>query len=272
MIDVSFFRRIWSRIHEDEVPALAAQLAYFLLLSLFPLLIFLVALLPYLPLTHHDLIEFIQEYTPVEHSEFINESVEEVLTKNTTVLSFGILATLWSASNGINAIVRSFNKAYRVEETRSTLVARLKSVLLTVAMIFVFVMALLLPVFGKEVGEFLFTLFGLKSEFLNIWETLRWFASFLVLLIVFTGLYWIAPNIKMKCRSVLIGAMFATIGWVIVSWVFSYYVNNFAQYTLIYGQIGGVIALLLWLYLAAFIIIIGGEINAYFHEQANKKC
>ena len=270
MVDVSFFRRIWTRIHEDEVPALAAQLAYFLLLSLFPLLIFLVSLLPYLPITQHDIIAFIQDHTPVEQAGLINTSVEEVLNKNNTILSFSVLATLWSASNGINAIVRAFNKAYRVEDTR-TIVARLKAIILTLAMIFVFILALLLPVFGREIGVFLFAQFGLRSEFLSIWEAMRWLISFLVLFIVFTGLYWIAPNVKMKCRNALPGAILATLGWVAVSWGFSFYVGNFAQYTVVYGQIGGVIALLIWLYLAAFIIIIGGEINAYFNEQS-KKC
>ena len=270
MVDVSFFRRIWTRIHEDEVPALAAQLAYFLLLSLFPLLIFLVSLLPYLPITQHDIIAFIQDHTPVEQAGLINASVEEVLNKNNTIVSFSVLATLWSASNGINAIVRAFNKAYRVENTR-TIVARLKAIVLTLAMIFVFILALLLPVFGREIGVFLFAQFGLRSEFLSIWEAMRWLISFLVLFIVFTGLYWIAPNVKMKCRSALPGAIIATLGWVAVSWGFSFYVGNFAQYTVVYGQIGGVIALLIWLYLAAFIIIIGGEINAYFKEQS-KNC
>jgi len=266
MVDVSFFRRILHRIHEDDVAALAAQLAYFLLLSMFPLLIFLVSLLPYLPITNQDIITFIQEHTPVEQSGIINVSVEEVLSKNNTILSFSILATLWSASNGINAIVRAFNKAYRVEQERS-LKVRFKSIFLTLAMIFVFVMALLLPVFGKEIGEFLFSQFGLRAEFLSVWEALRWLISFFVLFLVFTCLYWIAPNIKMKCRHALPGAIVATIGWVVVSWGFSFYVSNFAQYTVIYGQIGGVIVLLLWLYLAAFTIIIGGEINAYFNEQ-----
>ncbi|MCM3669800.1 YihY/virulence factor BrkB family protein [Mesobacillus maritimus] len=266
MVDVSFFRRIYTRIYEDDVPALAAQLAYFLLLSLFPLLIFLVSLLPYLPLTNQDIIAFIQDHTPVEQAGIINTSVEEVLNKNTKVLSFSIIATLWSASNGINAIVRAFNKAYRVDDTR-TIKARLKSMLLTIAMIFVFVLALLLPVFGKEIGEFLFSQFGLRSEFLSFWEALRWLLSFFVLFLVFTFLYWIAPNIKMKCRHALPGAFISTVGWVVVSWGFSFYVSNFAQYTVIYGQIGGVIVLLIWLYLAAFIIIIGGEINAYVNEQ-----
>ncbi|MBT2758138.1 YihY/virulence factor BrkB family protein [Mesobacillus foraminis] len=267
MIDLTFFRGIWNRINEDDVPALAAQLAYFFLLSLFPLLIFLVSLLPYLPITKEDLITLLHDYAPGETAHFLSNSIEDVLRKDGALLSFGILATLWSASNGINAVVRAFNKAYRVKETRPFLLARLMSIILTIAMIFVFIVALLLPVFGREIGEFLFAQFGLKSEFLSFWNALRWFLSFFVLFTVFTGLYWIAPNKKLKCISALPGAVFSTLGWVIVSLGFSYYVSNFGQYAVIYGPIGGVIVLLIWLYLAGFITILGGEINAYFASK-----
>ncbi|MFS0638039.1 YihY/virulence factor BrkB family protein [Mesobacillus foraminis] len=267
MIDLTFFRGIWNRINEDDVPALAAQLAYFFLLSLFPLLIFLVSLLPYLPITKEDLITLLHDYAPGETAHFLSNSIEDVLRKDGALLSFGILATLWSASNGINAVVRAFNKAYRVKETRPFLLARLMSIILTIAMIFVFIVALLLPVFGREIGEFLFAQFGLKSEFLSFWNALRWFLSFFVLFTVFTGLYWIAPNKKLKCISALPGAVFSTLGWVVVSLGFSYYVSNFGQYAVIYGPIGGVIVLLIWLYLAGFITILGGEINAYFSSK-----
>jgi membrane protein len=267
MVDLSFFRGIWHRLNEDEVPALAAQLAYFFLLSLFPLLIFLVSLLPYLPLSHNDIMHFIRDFAPGDTADFINKNVEEVLKRDGALLSFGILATLWSASNGINAVVRAFNKAYRVEETRSFFIARLMSIILTIAMIFVFILALLLPVFGRELGEFIFSHLGMKREFLDIWNTMRWMLSLFVLMFVFTGLYWIAPNRRLKITSALPGAFFATAGWAAASWAFSFYVSNFGQYTVIYGQIGGVIVLLIWLYLSAFIIIIGGEINAYFNER-----
>jgi membrane protein len=267
MVDLSFFRQMWHRIQEDDVPALAAQLAYFFLLSLFPLLIFLVTLVPYLPITEVDILGFFDDYAPGDSMDLIKNSLEDIMKKDGKLLSFGLIATIWSASNGINAIVRAFNRAYRVEETRSFLVSRGMSILLTFAMIFVFLVALILPVFGKEIGSWLFANFGLKEEFLSVWNMFRWLISILILFIVFLGLYWIAPNKKLTCISGLPGSIFATGGWVLVSLGFSYYVSNFASYTATYGSIGAIIVLMIWLYLSAYIIIIGGEINAYFSEK-----
>ena len=186
-------------------------------------------------------------------------------------MSFGVIATLWSASNGINAVVRAFNKSYDVEETRSFIVARGMSILLTIAMIFVFIMALLLPVFGREIGVFLFSQLGLSDEFLVTWNMLRWLISLLILFIVFIGLYWIAPNKKLTCTSAIPGAIFATVGWALVSYGFSFYVGNFGNYTATYGSIGAIIVLMIWFYLTAFIIILGGEINAYYTAK-DKNC
>lgn len=267
MIDLSFFRQMWHRIQEDDVPALAAQLAYFFLLSLFPLLIFLVTLVPYLPITEVDILGFIDDYAPGETMKFIESGLEDVMKKDGKLLSFGLLATVWSASNGINAVVRAFNKAYRVDETRSFIVSRGMAVILTFAMIFVFVVALVLPVFGKEIGILLFAQFGLTKQFIYFWNMFRWLISILILFIIFTGLYWIAPNKRISCISSLPGSLFATCGWVFVSLGFSYYVSNFGKYTATYGSIGGIIVLMIWLYLSAYTIIIGGEINAYFSEK-----
>ncbi|MEI2358646.1 YihY/virulence factor BrkB family protein [Mesobacillus zeae] len=267
MVDLSFIRKMWTRIQEDEVPALAAQLAYFLLLSLFPLLIFLFSFISYLPLTDQDFISFIGSYFPGETAAFIESNLTDVMGKDFTLLSFGAVATLWTASKGIDAVVRSFNKAYRVKETRSYLKERMMSLVATIAMIFVFILALVLPVFGKHIGEITFSHFGLKSEFLEVWNTLRWLISFSVLFLVFTNLYWIGPNKKLTCISVVPGALFSTVGWVTASWLFSFYVENYGQYAALYGKIAGVIILLLWLYLTAYIIILGGEVNAYFSEK-----
>ena len=267
MVDISFFRHMWQRIQEDDVPALAAQLAYFFLLSLFPLLIFLVTLVPYLPISEVDILGFFDDYAPGESMDLIKNSLEDIMQKDGKLLSFGLLATVWSASNGINAVVMAFNRAYRVEETRSFIVSRLMAIFLTFAMIFVFLVALILPVFGKEIGSWLFANFGLKEEFLYVWNMLRWVISILILFIVFLGLYWIAPNKKLTCVSGIPGSIFATGGWVLVSLGFSYYVSNFASYTATYGSIGAIIVLMNWLYLSAYIIINGGEINAYYSEK-----
>ncbi len=271
----SFFnvtKNIWLRIHRHDIFGLAAQLAYFFLLSLFPLLIFLITLLPYLPLSVQDILNFIAFYAPEDTMKFIETNINQLLNRNDKLLSFGIIATIWSASNGINAIIISFNKAYEVKETRSFILARGMSIFLTFAMIIVFVVALLLPVFGKELGMMLFSFFNLSDQFLAMWGAIRWFFSAIILFIVFIGLYWFAPNIKMKCMSAVPGAIFATVGWILASFAFAKYVNNFGNYSYTYGSIGAVIVLMIWFYITGIIIMIGGEINAYYSKEKDPTC
>ncbi|MGP7818280.1 YihY/virulence factor BrkB family protein [Niallia sp. 01092] len=249
---------------------LAAQLAYYFLLSIFPLIIFMMTLLPYLPITKEDLLGIFETFAPSDSMIIIESNLEQVLNKNGTLLSFGIIATIWSASNGLNAIVKAFNKAYNVQETRSFIVARAMSIVLTLAMIAVVVIALLLPVFGEQIGIFLFSKFNLSNEFLTVWGAMRFLVSPVILFIVFLALYWFAPNIKITCISAIPGALFATVGWVIVSFGFSYYVGNFGNYSATYGSIGAIIITMIWFYLTGVIIMIGGEINAYYTDK--KKC
>jgi membrane protein len=267
-LNKSILLDLWKRMEEDDVSGLASQLAYFFLLSLFPLLIVIVTVLPYLPISEVDILGVIRDFAPGQTMTLIESNLKEIMAnQNGKLLSFGVIGTLWSASNGINAIVRALNKAYDVKESRHFLVARGMAILLTFAMIFVFILALLLPVFGREIGLFLFSEFGLSSEFLSLWNTIRWLVSSVILFIVFTVLYWIAPNKKMKCISVIRGALFTTVGWVLTSFAFSFYVGNFGQYSATYGSIGAIIVLMIWLYLSGFIIILGGEINAYYSKR-----
>ncbi|MEH7096172.1 YihY/virulence factor BrkB family protein [Neobacillus vireti] len=269
----SLLRLLWHRIEEDDLPGLSAQLAYFFLLSLFPLLIVLFTLLPYFPIPHQNILGMIRDFAPAEAMALIEKNVKEIMSqRNGGLLSFGIIGTIWSASNGINAIVRAFNKAYNVKESRSFIVARGMAVLLTFGMIFVFLLALILPVFGKEIGVFLFSQLGYTEEFIKIWNALSWLGSAIILFLMFTGLYWIAPNVKIKCRSAFPGAIFATVGWIISSMGLSFYVGNFSNYSLTYGGIGAIIVLMIWLYLSAFIIILGGEVNAFYSEKYKTNC
>ncbi|WP_445489866.1 YihY/virulence factor BrkB family protein [Niallia sp. 03133] len=268
---ITVTKKIAQKIKQDDVFDLAAQLAYYFLLSIFPLIIFMMTLLPYLPITKEDLLGIIETFAPGDSMNIIESNLDQILSKNGTLLSFGIIATIWSASNGLNAIVKAFNKAYNVEETRSFIVARAMSVVLTLAMIAVVVIALLLPVFGEQIGVFLFSQFNLSDEFMAVWRAIRFLVTPVILFIVFLALYWFAPNKKMKCVSAIPGAVFATIGWVAASFGFSYYVGNFGNYSATYGSIGAIIITMIWFYLTGIIIMIGGEINAYYTEK-NKNC
>lgn len=269
----SLLRLLWHRIEEDDIPGLSAQLAYFFLLSLFPLLIFIFTLLPYLPLPHHDILGGIKEFAPPDTMDLIEKNVNYVMSqKHGGLLSFGIIGTIWSASNGIHALVRAFNKAYNVKESRSFIVSRAMAIVLTIGMIIVFIVAVILPIFGKEIALFLFSQLGFTKEFPYVWNMLKLVVSALILFVIFTGLYWIAPNIRLRCRSAFPGAAFATVCWILSSYALSFYVRKFSDFSLTYGSIGAIIILLIWLYISGFIIILGGEINAFYSEKNKDNC
>jgi len=257
-----FGQILYKRAMEHDVSGMAAQLAFFFLLSLFPLLIFLFTLVPYLPITADYIINYLSEYVPKESMLFITSQLERIMTSSGTLLSVGLIGTLWTASNALNGITKAFNVAYDIVNTRKYFFTRLLSMVLTIGMIFVFLLALLLPVFGKQIGIYIFSYIGISEAFLDIWDAIRWVLSSLVLFLMFLILYRVFPNLKLKRRIVLPGALFATVGWIVGSFGFSYYVNNFANYSNTYGSLGGIIILMLWFYMLAFVIILGGEINA----------
>lgn len=267
-----FFKELLVRIQHADVTALGAQLAFFFLLSLFPLLIFMVTLLPYLNLPEEKLFEFLLTYAPEEVYLLIDNTLDEVLSsqKNGGLLSVGILATIWSASNGMNALIKSLNRSYDLEETRPFFIARGISVIFTLLLMLLLIIALVLPIFGKQIGTILFSFFGYEEGFKQVWASIRWTIPPVMIFVVFMLMYWIAPNRKLYLKSVIPGAIFATLGWILVSFAFSLYVSSFANYSATYGSIGGIIVLMMWLYFSGTILMVGGQINAVMQQRKEK--
>ncbi|MCC8310466.1 YihY family inner membrane protein [Bacillus velezensis] len=265
---MSFIKELFARFSLHEGQSKSAELAYFFLLSLFPLMIFMLTLTAYLPISAEDVLGAVDQYAPDSAMSMVKSITEQTLNKRSGgLLSFGIIAVIWSASNGMNAIVRAFNHACEVEENRSFIIIRLTSIFLTIAMVVTILIALLLPVFGREIGMLAADFIGASGLFLQVWSVVRWGISPLILLIVFTALYIFAPNKRLSLRFVLPGAVFAAAGWIIVSMLFSFYVGTFANYSATYGSIGGIIVLMIWFYLTGTLLILGGEINALLHKR-----
>ncbi len=259
------------RFSEDEVTSLSAQLSYFFLLSLFPLLIFVVALASYLPIDYIKILEMMSTYIPVEAMQLIeNFLYETIASSGGGLLSIAIIGTIWSASNGINAIMRALNKAYDVEENRPFILGRLIAISLLLSVLLLIVVALLLPVFGRMIGVYIFSFFGASEQFISVWNSLRWVISSSVFFVIFLYLYRMAPNAKVYLRDAVWGALFATIGWQVSSYGFSLYVNTMGNYSATYGSLGGVIILMLWFYISGIIIILGGEINAIVADRRGR--
>ena len=266
-----FFQELLARIKQVDVTALGAQLAFFFLLSLFPLLIFMVTLLPYLNLQQDQLLNILETYAPGEVYSLIAGNLNEALSnRNGGLLSLGILAAIWSGSNGMNALIKSLNRSYGLEETRPFLIARTISIIFTLLLILLLVVALVLPVFGEQIGTFIFSYLGYEQGFLSVWNSIRWTIPPIIIFIVFMLLYWVAPNRKLYLKSVIPGAIFATLGWILTSFAFSLYVSSFGNYSATYGSIGAIIVLMMWLYFSGIILMLGGQINAVMQERKEK--
>ncbi len=265
----TFFVRMFHRYFEDDVGGRSAQLAYFFLLSLFPFIIFLLTLAAFLPITVPDVLDVVEHYAPGETMVYIEENVTKLLDNhNGKLLSLGLIGTLFAASNGINAFVRVINISYEIEQKRTFITARLISIVLTIAMFLVIIVALLLPVFGKIIGTYVFSFLGFSDEFVQIWGALRLVISFLIMLIVFLFLFKLAPEKRVKFLEAFPGALFTTVGWQVASLIFAFYVERFGHYATTYGSLGVVIVLMIWLYISAMIIILGGEMNATLYRMS----
>lgn len=266
-----FMKELILRIKTVDVSGLGAELSYFFLLSMFPMLIFLFTLLPYLNLDQAQVMLFIRDYAPAEVAKMIGDILSQVLAnKNGGLLSVGILATLWSASKGMNALTKALNRSYFQEDSRSFIIQRGMSIVFTIMLVGVVVVALGLPVFGEQIGSFIFSYVGFEDGFNTLWNQLRFILPPILIVVVFTLIYWLVPDIKLRFKTVLPGALFATVGWIITTFGFSFYVSNFGNYSNTYGSIGTIIILMLWLYFSAIILMIGGQINAVTKERAER--
>lgn len=264
---INTIKQLVERINDADVTGLSAQLAYFFLLSLFPFLLFLVTLMGFIPISSESVMQFLDSFLPGDVSDMIKDNLETLVNNRSGgLLSVGILGTIWSASNGFNAITKSFNKAYQVEEDRSFILNRLIALGLMLGLVLVIAVALVGAVFGKVIGEYVFGFIGL-DDYVDAWNVIRWVVTTVTLFLVLFIIYILAPNEKIKMKDVVLGAIFATIAWQVVSLGFSYYVNNLGNYSATYGSLGTVIILMIWLYLSGIIITTGGVINAYVKER-----
>ncbi|OEK65638.1 ribonuclease BN [Staphylococcus equorum] len=264
----NFFSYLIYRIGKDDASGLSAQLSYYFMLSLFPMLLFLLSIVPVVGVEQSTIRDMIKEHVPSDYAGQVSSIIGDIMgNASGSILSVGLILALWSASNGMTAIMNSFNVAYDVEDSRNFVISKLFSVLFTLAMIIVLPIALILPTFGEQIGSLLFGPLGLGDQIKWIFNLVRVVLPLIIIFIAFMVLYTLAPNVKIKMKSVIPGAIFATIVFLGGSFLFGIYISNFANYSKTYGSIAGIIILMLWLYITGFIIIIGAEINAIIHQR-----
>lgn len=251
------------RFNDDDILALSSQLAYSLLLSFFPFLIFVMTVIGFSPLKSQDVLASLVKIVPKETYQLIKNTIKEVVDyQNIHLLSFSLIIAVWTSSSGFNAVIKAINKAYDVKERRGFLKVQLIAILCTLVLAIIILFTFIMLIFGEVNGKILAQKLGLSKQFKYIWNILRYTIMFISMTFTFATLYKFTPNMKLKWRQVLSGAIFSSIGWIVSSVGFSFYVDNFGNYSRFYGSIGAVIVLMLWLFISSIVVLLGGEINA----------
>lgn len=261
-------KMLLKRIQENEVTALAAQSTYYLILSFFPFLIFMVTVISYTPILDEEVILQLRPFMPEEAFELVLTNVEGMLSaRRGTLMSTGMITTLFIASNGVAAMMKGVNKAYRSSENRPFWMVRGLAILFTIALSLVIVLSLLTLVFGEIIGTYVFEWIGISEFFKDVWQVSRIAITLAVMGLVFSTFYKFSPNVKVQYKETVPGTIFTIVCWILFSFGFAYYVNHFGHYTVTYGSIGAIIILLMWLYLSSIVALVGAEINGWYHEM-----
>ena len=257
---------LYQKIFQFDIDVRAAAVAYNFTLAVFPTIIFLFSLLPYMPIDHLDLkmIGFLKGTIPKNLHEDLTELIREIVNKKRGgVLSFGFIFALYASTSGIMALIRSFNLTYKTNENRGFIKERVIAVALNFLLTFVLLIAFVAFILGNFVVKML-TKEGLIEYNFTYYLTksLTYLSIFSVFFFTISIIYYYAPAIHKRWKFFNAGSITASILTISVTNIFSYYLVNFASYHKIYGSIGSLIALMVWLYFIALILIVGFEINA----------
>ena len=241
--------------------------AYYLLLSFFPILIIVGNLLPYFNITPETVLPYLSEAIPPNVFSFLKPAITGLL-ENTSggMLSISVLAALWSSSRGINALQTALNRAYGVEDRGNFVISRIVSVgIVGVLMMAIIAVALFFSA-GQVILDALQQLLRFSPDIIDTFLALRWPVTLIGLLVILGGLYIVIPNAHVRVKYALPGTIFATVGWIVLAQGFSIYAQTFAQRVSGYQIIGSFIVLMFWLNFAATIIILGGVLNVAIEE------
>ena len=263
--------RVVKEVRKDDCLGWAAQLAYYLLFAVFPFLLFLTALLGFLPIPNlmDRLLGALAMLLPGEAVTLLQDNIRQLVTEQKGgLLSFGILAALWSSSSAVVAVTAALNQAYDVQEGRPWWKVRGIALLLTMGLSLFLLLATLLLVFGPQLGRGLASLVGLGTVFELTWNIVRWPVSAGLLIVALALVYYFAPDVEQAWKWITPGAVFAVLATLLASLGFSLYVSHFGSYNKTYGSLGAVIVFLTWLYLTGLCLLVGGEINAEIEHAA----
>jgi len=266
---LSIYEVIASLVYEftqDSMGSKASSLAYSFMLALFPGIIFLFTLIPYIPIDHfrETLLNLLSSILPYNAYKALQATIEDIINnQNLSLMSVGFVTALYFATNGVSTLMKAFNRSSLEVEKRSWFKRRLVALNLTVVISISLLIAIVIMIAGQDLIGLIQSHIASKSNFWNYLITLsRWMIIAIIFFTTISLLYRYGPSHKLKWNFLSPGSVLATILAILTSLGFTYYINNFSAYNKIYGSIGTLIVVMLWLYLNSLILLIGFELNA----------
>ena len=276
---IKYIKNLIKKIIDQDFFGVAAEMAFWFILGLFPFLLFLTSLFAWLgkKTLMVPILSFITNIAPKDVANLILDTLEEamIFKQGTLIAIFGFCITVFLASNAIAVIIKGLNKAYAIEETRNFICTRSLAIIMVFINSLVLFLTVNLIVLGKVFINFMLDYTALSKLSIDLISILRWPVSYFALAFVSIGNYYILPaiegNDKIKLKSVLPGTLFFSLLWIVGSWGFSVYLSNLNAYNKVYGTIGAVAILMVWLYYTSLMMLIGGEINSRCYEKLMSK-
>lgn len=264
-------RRVVREIMDDNVLGLSAQTAYYFFFSLFPLLLFVAPMLSLVgdkQVLTQRILEQLSQTVPASAMAWISQVVEGVVFTEGApgLMSIGALLALWAGSNVFNSLIGSLNRAYDVEETRPWWKARLMALTMVVISGVVVLSATVVVLAGEQILDWVTARLRLDAAARTAWAIAQYGVAIAILVGLAWLTYYLLPCVRQSKRQILVGAIVATVLWLVVTLGFRFYVTNFGNYDKTYGTIGGVIVLLTWMYLTMLVLLVGGEVNSELHK------
>lgn len=258
-------------VTKAHVGAYSAQSAYFFMLCMIPIILLLLTLVQYTPVTKVDVMTAVMQVFPSSVDSLMISIVNQVYNQSMGIIPVTIIVALWSAGKGVLAMTSGLNCIYECPETRSYIFLRIRSTIYTVLFIIVILLLLVVSVFGNSLNIFIST----HAEFLEPLADWMIDKRALITPVVLMGfsllIYKFLPNRKDRFVKQLPGAVFAAIGWMVISWVFSVYVDIFQGFSSMYGSLTTIVLIMLWLYFCMYSILLGGEFNKLLGDKIFQK-
>lgn len=272
----TFIRVFSTRMTDAEMGNSSSVVAYYLLLSIFPLILILGGIIGWLHLNPNEVLPYIKEVFPTEIYSILEGTIMRLLSGQAGsdgIMTFAAVATFWAASKGINGMQRAMNKAYGVDQRQNFVVARLFSFGIMFVIFFLMLLLGVIFSFGTFVLNYFQHVFHFNMRFVELFATLRWPVTIVVMFFFLLVIYRIVPNAKITLKQVIPGAVFSTIGWILLAQVFGRFAHHMTKSYAIYGLVGTMMVIMIWLKFAAMIVVFGGILNAVtteLHSQNGK--